>query len=113
LLANDPGREFIMPILKKENILTNSPSRFGFDMLDGFSKLCLERMKKIKVKKGDIIVFSSDGYPYLKDTLYESEAALQQVLRDNPLCDEDYISTKGLKPGNASFDDRTYLKFVV
>ena len=46
-----------------------------------------------------------------EDGLYIGNSFL--VLRDNPLCDEDYISTKGLKPGNASFDDRTYLKFVM
>jgi hypothetical protein len=46
-----------------------------------------------------------------EDGLYIGNSFL--VLRDNPLCDEGYISTKGLKPGNASFDDRTYLKFVM
>ncbi len=113
LLEDDKGREFIMPILKKQGLFANLPSHLGYDVLDGFSKPCLDRMKRFKVKKGDTIILSSDGYPELRDTLEESENALKTILEKDPLCAKTYISTKGLKPGNKSFDDRTYLKFIV
>ena len=68
---------------------------------------------KIKVKENDEIVLASDGYPVLKNSLKESEEKLLEILEKDPLLINIYKSTKGLQQGNISYDDRTYIKFVV
>ena len=59
------------------------------------------------------IVLASDGYPFLKPTLAESEEVLKHLLAHDPQCTHDFIATKGLVEGNISFDDRTYIRFQV
>jgi glycerophosphoryl diester phosphodiesterase len=59
------------------------------------------------------IVLASDGYLILKGTLEESEQALAEVLNDDPLLFRKYKATKGMKSGQVSFDDRTYIKLLI
>ncbi len=112
LLNDDIGRSFILPVLSKQYLLENANSKYGYEVLNG-NQLRTDLIKTYKVKKGDTVVLASDGYPKIFDTLEKTEAYLKSILKENPLCDTDYISTKGVKKGNTSFDDRTYLKFIV
>ena len=57
------------------------------------------------------IVLASDGYPFLKPTLAESEEALANQIANDPQNISCFIATKGLVEGNKSFDDRTYIRF--
>ena len=59
------------------------------------------------------IVLASDGYPFLKPTLTESEVALAHLLAYDPQCTHEFIATKGIVVGNKSFDDRTYIRFQI
>ena len=59
------------------------------------------------------VVLASDGYPFLKPTLAESEVALAEQIANDPQCIHDFIATKGLVAGNKSFDDRTYIRFII
>ena len=59
------------------------------------------------------IVLASDGYPFLKPTLTESEEALAHLLAYDPQCTHEFIATTGIVVGNKSFDDRTYLRFQI
>lgn len=59
------------------------------------------------------IVLASDGYPFLKPTLAESEEALAHLLAHDPQCTHEFIATKGIGVGNKSFDDRTYIRFQI
>lgn len=59
------------------------------------------------------IVLASDGYPFLKPTLTESEEALAHLLAYDPQCIHEFIATKGIVVGNKSFDDRTYIRFQI
>ena len=58
------------------------------------------------------IVLASDGYPRLMPTLRESEKELECLLAEDPLCIGDNIATKGLKVGQKSFDDRSYIRLT-
>ena len=58
------------------------------------------------------IVLASDGYPFLKPTLAESEASLVEQIADDPQNVHSFIATKGIVEGNKSFDDRTYIRFI-
>ncbi len=111
--ANDMGREYILPLIKEGSRYANKPdSEYRYNVLDGFeidSRKCVV----IKVSPGDEIVMASDGYPHLKNTLKESEDALKKIIEEDPLCIELYKATKGLVPGNHSFDDRTYIRFTI
>ena len=59
------------------------------------------------------IVLASDGYPFLKPTLTESEEALAHLLAYDPQCTHEFIATKGIVVGNKSFDDRTYIRVQI
>lgn len=59
------------------------------------------------------IVLASDGYPFLKQILTESEEALAHLLAYDPQCTHEFIATKGIVVGNKSFDDRTYIRFQI
>ena len=112
LLQNDVGREFILPILKKQQTFANSGGKFSYGVING-AKILEEDMVVHKANVGDEIVLASDGYPRLMKTLAESEALLAEELKNNPLCDKGFQSTKGLQKDSLSFDDRAYIKFRV
>ncbi len=112
LMARDIGREFVLPILKKQSIFANGSGRFSYGVING--RAVFEKDIVVhKVKAGDMVVLASDGYPELCESLAESEEKLQLQLKNNPLCDGDYRSTKGLQKNSTSFDDRSYVRFIV
>lgn len=59
------------------------------------------------------VVLASDGYPFLKPTLAESEEALANQIANDPQNIKTFIATKGIVEGNKSFDDRTYIRFTI
>jgi len=110
LQANDSGREFILPLLKRQHVFQNSltMSEFTYGVIDGF-KVPKSEIKVINLLPPDKVVLATDGYPRLFDTLTQSENYLNTILKNDPLCFHTFKSTKGLKPGNSSFDDRAFL----
>jgi sugar/nucleoside kinase (ribokinase family) len=58
-------------------------------------------------------VLATDGYPFLRPTLQESEKRLEEVTTGEPLCMRLFKPTKGLQGGNLSFDDRAYLRLDI
>ncbi len=112
LLGNDVGRAFILPILENQHVFANNTGRFSYGVFNG-TPVPEEHIVIHKVHTGDEVVLASDGYPYLKNTLGESEELLKEELKNNPLCDGGYRSTKGVAQDSVSFDDRTYIRFRV
>ena len=108
--ANDSGREFITPLLNRQSVFQNSldNTEFSYGVIDGF-KVPDSEIKVIKLSQPTTIILATDGYPCLFDTLVESERYLMKILNDDPLCYREFKSTKGLMPGNVSFDDRAFL----
>ena len=105
--ADDPGRKHILNNLmescKKQNI--------DYPVIDGFD-IPLDKVRIIDACDCDQdIILASDGYPFLKPTLAESENALAAQLDSDPLCIRSFKATKGLASGNNSFDDRCYVRF--
>lgn len=110
---HDSGRDFIFPLLEKQNLLQNikQDSEFKYEDLDGFFTDA-SAIKIVDVPPStEEIVFASDGYPVLASTFAESEKILKEVLADDPLLFRRYKSTKGLQKGNLSYDDRSYIRF--
>lgn len=59
------------------------------------------------------IVLASDGYPFLKPTLMDSEGALLLQLYKDPMNINTYKATKGKMKGFNSFDDRAFVRFEI
>ncbi len=112
LLAHDVGREAIEAGLKNRFVFENQAGPLGYPTLNGYS--FNESMVFAKsVNDGDELIIATDGYPYVRSTLRESEEVLIQLIEKDPLCFREYKSTKGLQIGSVSFDDRTYWRGVV
>lgn len=109
---NDLGRKSIEKNLLMQFAFENKPGYFGYPVLNGMG-IEESMIKHYPVSEGDIIVLASDGYPVLKGNLNECEKALDYIKQNDPLCFRLYRSTKGIKRGNISFDDRAFCKFVV
>jgi hypothetical protein len=109
LLHEDKAREQIIPSL----IESMKGQNRDYAVVDGFSI----PMDKVRVVTLDFqpwtIVLATDGYPFLKSTLAESEEALAHQLAADPLNIRSFLATKGCMEGNNSFDDRTYIRFKV
>ena len=88
-----------------------------YTVIDGFP-IYREGVKVVSVSSSETvsasseIVLASDGYPFLKPTLAESEEALANQIANDPQNISSFIATKGLVEGNKSFDDRTYIRFL-
>ena len=113
LQSNDWGAKYIEPLLKSQYLYDNNTnSIYGYPVLNG-KVIPFQYVKKYSIKNGDEIILASDGYPIIKRTLKMSEQYLQNVLKKDPLCIQEFISVKGLKNGNNAYDDRTYIRFKV
>jgi glycerophosphoryl diester phosphodiesterase len=115
LMEFDTGREYIKPLLNKQALFQNPNNNlvYSYGVINGF-EVPESAIKTVRVQEdASSLVLASDGYPNLKPTLEESEQALKVILAKDPLCMRLYKSTKGLEKGNASYDDRAYLKVAL
>lgn len=109
-LQRDEARSLMMGFLRKQRIMENADDEYGYSVFSNHGKI--RKFEIVSIEPGSEVVLASDGYPFLKETLQESECALQIQLQQDPLCYGAFRSTKGLTAGNESFDDRSYLRFI-
>jgi len=114
LRRDDVGRAAIIPemleLCKHEN---ESGSEYGYPVLNG--RGVNEALIKVyTVREGETVVLCSDGYPVVCSSLEESEEALAEVLREDPLLigknRYGFVTTKACGIENTSFDDRAWVK---
>lgn len=110
LLEHDLSREMILPFLQRQSLFIDTTSEFSYSIIDNAHTP--NQITVLPVPKGSELVMATDGYPVLKGTLADSEAALEAALQEDPLCYKLYPSTKGLGKDQLSFDDRTYLRLI-
>ncbi len=103
---NDEGRQFILQDL----IVGCQQQNKTYAVFDG-TPVYMGGVRMIPCQGCNEVVLASDGYPFLKSTLRESEQALKELLDTDPLCIDRYLATKGVMKGNNSFDDRAYVRF--
>lgn len=116
LRKNDIGRHFIYPMLKQQYVWQNnlnSHSEYCYTVLDGFP-VDPSQVHIIPVDSHSVVL-ATDGYFDLFGTLRETECVLLNQIENDPLCigmgyNNVNMSTKGVIPGNYSFDDRTYVR---
>jgi hypothetical protein len=115
LAHNDPGRRAILGLLKQQARFRNNlaAKELAYPAIDG----CDVPAKLITVQSiadnVEELAIASDGYPRILPTLRESEKLLTELLASDPLCIDELRGTKGIAPGNLSFDDRAYLRLLV
>lgn len=108
LLANDKGREAIIP----EMIETMQNQNKTYAVIDGYPiPLSKVRIVKIPAETTEIVM-ATDGYPFLLSSLAESEKALQEQKANDPLNISIFKATKAFAKGNSSFDDRSYVRLT-
>ncbi|UPQ86326.1 protein phosphatase 2C domain-containing protein [Ignavigranum ruoffiae] len=111
-LKEDMGRELILPWIVDSNLFANiANNEWGYAVLNG-EDIPPSLIKKINVPDKMEVVLSSDGYFELTENLVKTEAKLSSILKDNPYLYKTEKSTKGIKRGQDSFDDRTYIRFI-
>ena len=116
LMIEDKARELILPFLQLQRNFENTAGPFGFLVFNNHSmeeELLDEQGIVIPIPNYATVVLASDGYPYLTDSFEETEKKLAKILTDDPLCYKENKSTKGIRKDAESFDDRSYLKFVL
>lgn len=109
--TSDPTRDMIMPFLRLQSRFANQRGEYGYFVFDGFTDLTYP-IRTVSINPGDDVVLASDGYPLLRPTLTESEQELNRLHITDPQLTHEYRTTKGFSPDLASFDDRTYLRFI-
>jgi hypothetical protein len=110
LLANDPGRELILPLLRQQFVFRNQSAerRFGYGAIDGTS--VPPRFVEVhRVLSEEPIALATDGYPRLFASLEETEHYWAQDIARDPLRIDRHPSTKGVHPEYVSFDDRAFV----
>ena len=109
LQPHDPAREVMIPTMLE--VMQNQNVTYA--VIDGF-KIPEDKVRVITLNfKPWEIVFASDGYPRLAPTLEESEKLLAHQRETDPLNIGEFKATKAFVEGNNSFDDRTYIRFLV
>lgn len=113
LLKNDIGRAAITEeLLAHSTEYVNNPNNDGFPAL-GSGEIVADYIDVYSVENGESVVLASDGYPVLAETLIQSENQLEKIIKNDPLLIYQYKSTKGIAPGNVSYDDRSYIRLIV
>lgn len=112
--AQREARSIIEPWILKSNQFANTHKDvFGYAMINGeqIPKTLIQNI--VLDENQHEIVLASDGYPKVKNTLKESEEYLAGILEKDPACYCIYPSTKGVLEKQTSFDDRTYIRFLI
>ena len=112
--AQQMAREIIEPWILKSNVFANKEgTEFGYSVVNG-NKIPESLIKIIPLDaNAHEVIMTSDGYPRIERNLQESEEYLKKILELDKACYTLYKSTKGLKHGFKSYDDRTYIRFLV
>ena len=108
-LDNDTARAAIIPRMLE----TMRQQNKTYAVIDGFPV----DERHVRILTLDFqpweIVLASDGYPFLEPTLEASEAKLASQRATDPLNIGKFKATKAFVRGNNSFDDRSYIRFLV
>lgn len=109
LLCDDIGRKSIMVNLIGQLEFENKLCEYGYPVLNG-TGINVDLMRVYPINAGERVILCTDGYPFICETLEESERRLLNLLEKDPLLMNDYKSTKGIQHGAYSFDDRAWVE---
>ncbi|MDI6103715.1 hypothetical protein QLQ12_34385 [Actinoplanes sp. NEAU-A12] len=106
----DPARPAVRALVARQGSLRNTTGLYGYAGIDGRPvPLALVAVHPLPADAAELVI-ASDGYPVIGETLAQSEAALARLLDLDPWCVNELCGTKGVLAGQASYDDRAYLR---
>lgn len=114
LAQHDPGRQAILGLLT-HGVFGNNPGagEWAYAVIDGTAvPTGLVVVHRVPDNVSEVVL-ASDGYPRILPTLAASERYLAELLAQDPLCIGANRGTKGVGPGQASYDDRAYLRLAI
>ncbi len=107
------AREAIVPLILEATCFANKTgTRFSYAILNG-EEIPEDLVQIIPLDDAEEFILASDGYPEVLDNLALTEEKLADVLEQDPGCYKVFPETKGLNPGQKSFDDRAYLRIRI
>lgn len=107
--------QLLRPIMALQPVFQNreEPLSYAYAALDGFF-FAYDEIICVPLGDGPVeVALATDGYPKILPTLKESEEHLMSLIASDPLLYTEFRSTKGVVGTNLSFDDRSYLRFIV
>lgn len=110
LLQNDPSWSLLTPLIGEFKIFANYDGPYGYGVING-TRVPDAHVEVYPAPQAVEIIFASDGYTEVEDTLAGTEKYLKQLVADDPLMYRLQPQVKGVRPGHASFDDRSYIRF--
>lgn len=110
LIAVDPTQDMLTSIIRNFKVFANYDGPYGYGVING-SRVPDAHIEVVSAAAANEITFASDGYPEVEPTLEETEKYLLHVVKQDPLMYKLHPQVKGVKPGNVSFDDRSYIRF--
>lgn len=112
ILRTDPGSAAARPLFDVQQHVSNRPGPWGYGCING-RPVPDEFIEVVAIAGATEVILASDGYPDLRPTLDETEAALRANLSADPAAIGDFWHVgKSLRPGANSMDDRAYLRLV-
>jgi hypothetical protein len=109
----DPGRLAARALTGRQGDLRNKIGPYGYAAIDGRPVPPSLVVVHPLPDEIDELVIASDGYPFIGETLAAAESELALLLDKDPWCVAELAGTKGVLPGQVSFDDRAYLRVGV
>ncbi len=112
LIANDPGATAARLLIDNQQHLANKVAPWGHGCING-QRVPDEYIEVLPIpKESTQVILTSDGYPTVLGTLNETETALAEMVKQDPLAvGELWAMGKPMKPGANAPDDRAYLRF--
>lgn len=110
---DDIGRKIIVQkLIDEAETKANLRGDGGYPVLNGDEPI--EKYITVhSIHSASEIIITSDGYPEIFPTLKQTEENLFALLKKDPLCINELCGTKGVMAGNISYDDRSYMRFMV
>lgn len=105
----------LRPLMALQPLFQNSGGThyYSYAALDGFFS-AYDAIISIPLADTPVeVALATDGYPKILASLRASEEHLSHILESDPLLYQGFRSTKGIVGSNSSFDDRSYLRFIV
>lgn len=113
LTVEDPGFELLKPFYRAQRNLVNRVVPYGYGALDG-SDVPAGFVECIDVpREAEELVLVTDGYPFIRESLEQTEADLAALIERDPLGIREWVRPAAVGPALEAFDDRAWVRVAL